>query len=109
MKTRELILLVSLTFMIYAAHTQSVINIKEKNTLTSKELKEVKSINFLDGNLRLNLTSGDLLTYALSEVQKIDFDKTISSIGDELNIKGASALIYPNPSNGNEVTIIRQK
>lgn len=102
MKQTVLILLALLTLMSYAARSQTIINVKENNALTTKELQEVQSITFSDRNLRLNLKTGDVMSYALSDVQKIDFGITITAIVDEQTTVESTTAIYPNPSNVNE-------
>lgn len=102
MKHKELILFSLLTFTSYVAISQTVINIKESNTLTTKELREAQSITFSERNLNLNLTSGDVLSFALSNVRRIDFGTSISSIDDQKSSKENTTKIFPNPSNGNQ-------
>lgn len=102
MQTKKIFLFASLALMGYAANSQTVINIRENSGLTTNELQEVNSIRFSEGNLLLRLTTGDITSHALSDIQKIDFTMISSSIDVVLNKEESIALIYPNPSSGNE-------
>jgi hypothetical protein len=102
MQTKKIFLFASLALMGYAANSQTVINIRENSGITSKELQEVSSIKFSERNLLLRLTTGDVTSHALTDIQKIDFTKISSSIDVVLNKEESTALIYPNPSTGNE-------
>lgn len=106
MQTKKIFLFASLALMGYAANSQTVINIRENSRITSKELREVSSIKFSERNLMLHLTSGDVTSHALADIQKIDFTKISSSSDFVLNDDKSTALIYPNPSNGNESLIL---
>ncbi len=101
MKKAQLILLFSMLLWSIGANAQTLINITENNIIISNELQSVQSITFLDGNLRLNLITGDVRLFGLDDVQKIDFG-IISSIVDIQTPESPTALIFPNPSNGNE-------
>ena len=85
----------------FAANAQTTINVEANSVISTKQLLEVQSITFLDGDLNLNLSTGEVLTYALEEVQKVYFG-TISSIDNELTLEDNSTLIYPNPASANE-------
>lgn len=102
MQTKKIFLFASLALMGYAANSQTVINIRENSGITSKELQEVISIKFSERNLLLHLTSDDVTSHALADIQKVDFTKISSSIDFVLNNDKSMALIYPNPSHGNE-------
>lgn len=101
MKKTKLLLFAAITLIGFAANAQTTINLEADNAISTKQLLEVQSITFVDGDLNLNLSSGEVLTYALEAVQKIYFG-TISSIDNELALEESSTLIYPNPASGNE-------
>jgi hypothetical protein len=101
MKKTKLFLFAAITLMGFAANAQTTINVESDNVISTKQLLEVQSITFNDGDLNLNLSTGEVLTYALEAVQKVYFG-TISSIDNELTLEENSTLIYPNPSSGNE-------
>lgn len=101
MKKTKLFLFAAITLMGFATNAQTTINVEADNVVSTKQLLEVQSITFLDGDLNLNLSTGEVLTYALEAVQKVYFG-TISSIDNELSLEENSTLIYPNPASGNE-------
>ncbi len=101
MKKTVLILFAASIFLCNAAISQSTLNIFETDSITTKELKEVQSIHFSDRNLNLNLRTGEVVSYALSNVQKIEFDFISSIVNQQTSIE-STAVIYPNPSNAND-------
>ena len=101
MKKTKLFLFAAISLMGFAANAQTTINVEADNVVSTKQLLEVQSITFVDGDLNLNLSTGEVLSYALEEVQKVYFG-TISSIDNELTLEENSTLIYPNPASANE-------
>lgn len=109
MKTSKIILFATLTLTGYSANSQTSINITENNVITSKELQNVQSIKFSDGNMKLNLNNGDVTSFTLSAIQKIDFGvKNTSVVNNQTTVK-SNTIIYPNPSNSNDALTLAFK
>lgn len=102
MKTSKFILIASLALISYSANSQTTINIKENNVITSKELQNVRSIKFSGGDLKLNLNTGAETSFTLSSIQKINFGVVNTSINNKQTLVESNTVIYPNPSNAND-------
>jgi hypothetical protein len=79
-------------------YAQNTLNLMEKSgTQTPFTLNSVRKLTFTGGNITVNKTDGNSITYVLGDIQYLSFIDQTSIVSEMVNRENSSLLIYPNP------------
>jgi len=100
MKKRTYLLMLLLIISIINTNAQSLFIYFNDGVVNEYTLSSVSKITFSNNNMILHKTDESILTWAISDIRKYNYNIT-TSIKEEDNLSNIDVLIYPNPSNGN--------
>jgi len=100
MKKGTFLLMILLIISIINTNAQSLFVYFNDGVVNEYPLSSVSKITFSNNNMILHKTDESILTWAISDIRKYNYNIT-TSIKEEDNLSNIDVLIYPNPSNGN--------
>jgi len=98
-KKTIIIIVIILTAIVYT-NAQSIKIYFNNGDINTYQLSEVSKISFSDNNMLLHKTDASIITMAISDIKKYDYDMA-SAIHEYTNSSSLDVHIYPVPSKGN--------